>query len=217
MKLIIKKGEIVSGKKKEVLKTTIIVIIVILVVIYNFAYKKNKDEEYEDLEIINNENISNTEVREEVDKIKVYVTGEVKFPGVIELESGARIEDAINLAGGTTDKSDLSLINLAYSLEDGEKLYIPNLDENFKEQYITKENAEGIVESTNSDNKSKININTGDISELSNLPGVGSSLAQKIITYRQTNGKFKTIEDLKNVSGIGDKKYESLKEYICVK
>lgn len=204
-------------KKKEVLKTTIIVIIVILVVIYNFAYKKNKDEEYEDLEIINNENISNTEVREEVDKIKVYVTGEVKFPGVIELESGARIEDAINLAGGTTDKSDLSLINLAYSLEDGEKLYIPNLDENFKEQYITKENAEGIVESTNSDNKSKININTGDITELSNLPGVGSSLAQKIITYRQTNGKFKTIEDLKNVSGIGDKKYESLKEYICVK
>lgn len=204
-------------KKKEVLKTTIIVIIVILVVIYNFAYKKNKDEEYEDLEIINNENISNTEVREEVDKIKVYVTGEVKFPGVIELESGARIEDAINLAGGTTDKSDLSLINLAYSLEDGEKLYIPNLDENFKEQYITKENAEGIVESTNSDNKSKININTGDIAELSNLPGVGSSLAQKIITYRQTNGKFKTIEDLKNVSGIGDKKYESLKEYICVK
>lgn len=203
--------------RKEVLKTVVIVIIVILVVVYNFVYKKNKDEEYENLEIISNENIVNTEVREEIDKIKVYVTGEVKSPGVIELESGARIEDAINLAGGTTDKSDLSLINLAYSLEDGEKLYIPNLDENFKEQYITKENAEGIVESTNSDNKSKININTGDVSELSNLPGVGSSLAQKIITYRETNGKFKTIEDLKNVSGIGDKKYESLKEYICVK
>ena len=121
------------------------------------------------------------------------------------------------MSGGTTKLANLSLINLAYSLEDGEKLYIPSLNENFSEEYITKENAEGIIESTNSKSNSKVNINTGGINELSSLPGVGESLAQKIITYREQNGKFKKIEDLKNVSGIGDKKYESLKEYISVK
>ena len=201
--------------KKEALKIICIAIIIVIAIGYNFIYKKDSNEEYDYSEIVTNENIEVT--KEEEEKIKVYVTGQVNSPGVIELEHGARIEDAIILSGGTTKLANLSLINLAYSLEDGEKLYIPSLNENFSEEYITKENAEGIIESTNSKSNSKVNINTGGINELSSLPGVGESLAQKIITYREQHGKFKKIEDLKNVSGIGDKKYESLKEYISVK
>lgn len=201
--------------KKEILKNVIIVIIIIVVVIYNFVLKKDAVEEYDYSEIVSDENVMENEIIENT-KIKVYVTGAVNTPGVIELEEGARIEDAISLAGGVTAQSDLSKVNLAYSLEDGQKLYIPNISENFNEEYITTESIEGVVESTTG-SKSKVNINKGGVSELSSLPGVGESLAQKIITYREANGKFEKIDDLKNVTGIGDKKYESLKEYICVK
>ena len=166
--------------KKEALKIICIAIIIVIAIGYNFIYKKDSNEEYDYSEIVTNENIEVT--KEEEEKIKVYVTGQVNSPGVIELEHGARIEDAIILSGGTTKLANLSLINLAYSLEDGEKLYIPSLNENFSEEYITKENAEGIIESTNSKSNSKVNINTGGINELSSLPGVGESLAQKIIT-----------------------------------
>lgn len=203
--------------KKELIKTLGIVIIILIVIIYNFIYKKENEESYDYSEVITNESADDSNDKEEIEKIKVYVTGEVKHPGVIELELGSRIEDAIILAGGTTDSSDLSLINLAYTLEDGQKIYIPNVNENFTKVDSITENMEGIVESTNTNSKSKVNINTGGVSELSSLPGVGESLAQKIITYRETNGKFKKLDDLKNVTGIGEKKYDGLKEYICLK
>lgn len=202
--------------KKEILKVIIIAIIILVVGVYRFM-AKNRTEEYDYSDIVvNEENITNNEIVENT-KIKVYVTGEVNNPGVIELEDGNRIEDAIILAGGTTSESDLSNVNLAYTLEDGQKLYIPNINETFNQEYLTTENEEGIVESTTSDSNSKVNINSAEITELSSLPGVGEALAQKIITYRQQNGKFKKIEELKNVTGIGDKKYESLKDYISLK
>lgn len=173
---------------------------------------------YENL-TIENTSVQNTVEKEaelEENKIKVYVTGEVNSPGVIELEEGARIEDAISLAGGTTEKANLQDVNLAYCLEDGTKLYIPNINEKNVE-YLTSENGENIIENNSSSSETKVNINTGDIEELKKLPGVGDSLAQKIIDYRTQNGKFKSIEDLKNVSGIGDKKFESMKEFIVLK
>ncbi len=206
--------------KKEVLKTTIIIVIIIVIVIYNFVLKKDELEDLNYSELVVNENIEKDKV-EEIEKIKVYVIGQVNKPGVIELEYGARLEDAIILAGGTTEESDLSKINLACSLEDGQKIYIPSINEKNSDEYIITQNNDGIIEQSNissyNNNNSKININTGDIDELSNLPGVGKALAQRIIVYREENGKFKKIEDLKNVSGIGDKKYENLKEYICIK
>ena len=158
----------------------------------------------------NKENISEEEI------IKVYVTGEVNSPGVIELEGDSRIEDAITLAGGITEKANLSEVNLAYSLEDGQKLYIPSVDDKEEVEYLTTENGENILE-TNKEGNGKININTASLEKLETLPGVGEALGKRIIEYREENGKFEKIEDLKNVSGIGDKKFESLEEYIVVK
>lgn len=147
----------------------------------------------------------------------MYVTGQVNNPGVIELEYNSRIEDAINLAGGITNLANLEEVNLAYCLEDGQKLYIPSINDKKDKEYLITENGEEVIESNNKNAKGKININKGNIEELQSLPGVGEALAQRIITYREQNGKFNVIEELKNVSGIGEKKFENLKEYIDIK
>lgn len=193
-------------EKKSIILKGILLIVLIIIGVINFA-KGKEDEmfEIEESEFI--QNVENKVEIDEIEKIKVYVAGEVYSPGVFELEYGDRIEDAINLAGGVTENANLKNINLAYALEDGEKLYIPNINENDvnEENFFAEKK-----------NNSKININKSGIEQLITLPGVGNSLAQKIISYREENGKFKRIEDLKNVSGIGDKKYESLKELITI-
>lgn len=215
--------------KKEFLKKYIIIIIIILFGVCGFIfYKTSVDSFYEFEEIDSNnslyenriaENEEISEVKEnaeEIEKIKVYITGEVNSPGVKELDVGARIEDAINIAGGITNFANLKEVNLAYPLEDGQKIYIPNINEKIDE-YITANNGEGVIENIKDKNARKININNADLQQLCNLPGVGESLAQKIIEYRNDNGKFESVDELKNVTGIGEKKYESLKEYITVK
>ena len=193
----------------------IIVIIILIIIIYNFFISKN--EELISSNIVIENQIENIEKEKGVNKIKVYVTGEVNNPGVIELEENSRIEDAINLSGGLTNFANLQNVNLAFVLEDGQKLYIPNINDNENVEYISLENGDNIVETTKSNSKnSKININKAALNELETLPGVGASLAERIITYRKENGLFTSIEDLKNVSGIGEKKFENLKDYISI-
>lgn len=206
--------------KKIILKKIFVILIVLIISVCCFIFYKNEDEELfisEEISLeentYNNENILEIE---EVKKIKIHITGEVNSPGVKELDEGSRIEDAINIAGGLTESANISNVNLAYPLEDGQKIYIPNINENI-EEYIVKENGEGIVEDSKASSSERININKADTNQLCELPGVGESLATRIVTYREENGKFKSIEDLKNVSGIGEKKFESLKEYIVVK
>ncbi len=199
---------------KNILVKIITILIILLLIIYNFFIKKDKIEEFSYNDILVEKEQEDILIEESIN-IKVYVTGEVNNPGVIELPEGSRIEDAINLSGGITNLANLSEVNLAYSLEDGQKLYIPSINDEAETQYISVENGEKVIENGKS-NSSKVNINRGDINELKNLPGVGEALAQRIITYRNENGKFKNVEDLKNVSGIGEKKYDSLKEYIDV-
>ncbi len=209
------------NNKKEIIKTILIIIIILGVILYSFILFKNDTEEFSYSNILVNELEENKDLYTQANivenkKIKVYVTGEVNKPGVIELNKGDRIEDAINATGGVTKQADLNKVNLAYSLEDGQKIYIPNVNDLEDIEYITKENATGVIEG-GSKQTDKININTDNINELTNLPGVGQALAQKIINYRKENGDFKKIEDLKNVSGIGDKKFESLRDYIIIK
>ena len=170
----------------------------------------DKKEKIED----EKENISNKE-------ITVYVSGEVNKSGVVTLKEGDRLAVAVEKLGGTTKKADLNNINLAIRVKDEEHYIIPKIgeakQENLKDLNNTKdiENAEIKNENTEKDS-SKININTATLEELDKLPGVGEATANKIISHREENGQFKTIEDIKNVNGIGDKKFEKMKELICV-
>lgn len=146
-----------------------------------------------------------------VNSIYVDVGGEVKNPKVAELPEGSRVDDAIKAAGGLTASADLTDINRAAFLEDGQKVYIPALTE---EDDISSNEDTGRQEAAYSDGK--ININTADSDELQELTGVGPVTAQKIIDYRTENGRFSAIEDIKNVSGIGDKTFEKFKENIKI-
>lgn len=209
--------------KKEILKIILVLIIILGAVIFSIIYYKQETEAFAYENILKEESLqesSNIIVNEdeisELNTIKVYVTGEVNVSGVKELQEGARIEDAIIAAGGLTTMADITKVNLAYRLEDGQKLYIPSINDQNKE-YIASENGSGVIENAEEGSENIVNINNASLAELTKLPGVGESLAQRIVNYREENGKFKSIEDLKYVSGIGDKKFESLKEYIKVK
>ena len=151
-------------------------------------------------------------------KIVIHITGEIKKEGIIEINEGGRISDAIEEAGGLTNEADLNKINLAYELEDGQKIYIPNKKDKDVNEYITDGAYESVLQGDKIEsNTSYININKATAEELQTLNGIGESLAKSIIEYRETNGKFKNKEDLKNVAGIGDSKYDKIKDDIKVK
>ena len=165
-----------------------------------------------------------SETAEIEEKIVVHITGAVKKEGVIYLKKGARIVDAIKEAGGETKEADLSQVNLAYELQDGQKIYIPNKNEKVS-QYIISTNGETIDSNgANTGNEStstskegaKVNINTATQNELDGLPGIGPALAQRIIDFREENGNFKSIEDIQNVKGIGDSKFDEIRDKIVV-
>jgi len=142
-------------------------------------------------------------------KIKVYVTGEVKHPDVYELDTDSIVKDAIEKAGGTTEKADLIAINLAKRLSDGEQVIVPS-----KEQTAVNGTGNAQISGSNSAKSGKININTASKEELMNLPGIGDVKAQAIIDYRTKNGPFKDIHEIVNVSGIGEKTFEKIKDLI---
>lgn len=150
----------------------------------------------------------------ETAKIIVDIGGEVVSPMVVELDEGSRVGDAIEAAGGVTENADLTDINRAAFVEDGEKIYIPSAE-------IEGEDGEGDGEVSSSGRQTgrsdgRININTADSAQLQELDGIGPATAQKIIDYRKENGRFSSIEDIKNVSGIGDKSFEKIKDRIKV-
>lgn len=139
-----------------------------------------------------------------VKKINVYVSGQVKNISVVELEDNGnlRFVDAVNKAGGLTDLADTEAVNLAEPLTDGQHIHIP-AKEIFLQQSI----------SASSD---LVNINTADVERLATLKGIGPALAQRIIDYREQNGAFKSVDELKNVRGIGEKKFDAFKDKITI-
>ena len=140
--------------------------------------------------------------------IYVDVGGEVNYPGLYSLPEGSRVNDAIIIAGGATEKADLSEVNLAYILSDALKITIPK-----KEVEIKKKKAivsKSINISSNNSELGKININTASKEQLKTLYGIGDSTAEKIIKYREENGTFSNTEELKKVSGIGESKYDKI-------
>ena len=189
------------------------IILLILGIIYIIKIKVDESDNMSlILETSTNEVIANSN-NEEKATIKVHIDGQIKNRGVVELEEGSRLVDAVEKSGELTEEADTSNINLAYVLQDGEKVYI------YSKQEIEELKINGnLNEEISSMNKkdTKININTATQTELEEITGIGPSLAQRIIEYRESNGKFKNIEELKNVSGIGDKKFESMKSEITI-
>lgn len=224
----------------------IILVILILVggyFLYQYTQDLDYDKIYEKIEYweeeelkdneesianIENDLSSDEEKAENVtkNKIVIHIVGEVINNGVFELDEGSRIIDAVNIAGGLTENADVSKINLAYILSDEMKIYIPNKNEEMNKyvyesevEYITNESGDNVIERNKVESKEEnilININKATQTELETLPGIGPSIALKIIEYREENGNYTSIEDLKNVSGIGDGKFDRIKDLICV-
>lgn len=222
---------------KKINKKIIIIILIIIIIVGTTIYEKiikdrNLIEINEDIDITNTNEENTTEEQnttnsESNSKIIIYITGQVRKEGVYELDENSRITDAIEIAGGLKEDANIENINLAEVLEDGMKIYIPDKKEpnNYQSENknLIQKNTENTTENskkTNTDNKqnqnTKININTATQTELETLPGIGPSIALKIINYRKDNGKFKNINDIKNVSGIGDSKFNNIKNLIKV-
>ena len=145
-------------------------------------------------------------------RIAVHVSGAVANPDrVYYLQAEARVQDAIETAGGATEEADLSKLNLAQHSTDGQKIYVPRQGEDIRQD------AED-SEKTNVENQQKplTNINLASKIELDALPGIGAAYAQNILDYRRDHGEFKSIEEIMKVKGIGESTFEKIKEYITV-
>ena len=198
-------------------KKLLIIFISILIIICVSIYFFTKDEDTNILlsnELYTVDNTDNT--NEDLETIMVHIDGEVVTPGIISLKAGSRIADAIQACGGTTDISDISKINLAYELKDGQKVYIPSIYDVEDVEYIQNDAGNNVIIPDSSSSSALVNINSATQAELETLPGIGPSTAAKIIDYRNKNGDFKNIEDIMDVSGIGESKFNNIKDYICI-
>lgn len=198
------------------------IVILCLIGLFFIDRKDAKEESYNYLELetqnTSENNSEKSESEEESNIIYVHIAGEVANPGVVIAKEGDRIQDIIEKAGGVTELANLNKVNLAYKVEDGQKINIPNINDKDEEEYVSDNSGENVLESeTVSGKNGKVNINTATQTELETLSGIGPSTASKIIKYREENGKFKSIEDIKNVSGIGDAKYKNIEDSITVK
>ena len=218
-------------KNKKIIGLVIITIIIFIVSIFLYKQKSSNafKEEYmtEIFEEESNDNMEYTETLEEdttiinedsIDRNKliVEIKGEVAKPDVYQLEEGSIIKDLIDMAGGVTEEADLSRINRAEELLNHELIIIGNINDE-TESSVVQNNSTYSSNGNNSDKVSTlININTADLEQLKEITGIGNIKAQSIIDYREANGGFKSLEELKNVDGIGDKTFEKIKEQITL-
>jgi competence protein ComEA len=221
---------------KDKKKIGILIILIIVIAAFAFLYlksgfrelkKNDKESIFVDSEVSDeseaksaNKNLKSnnngTESKETTIPVKdksivVEIKGEVKKPDVYMLDENAIIKDLIEKAGGLTENADISSINRAKKLQNHELIFIANKNETNIENQNTNSN---LTSNNKKDSSKKVNINSATIEELKTLNGVGDSKAKSIIEYREQNGGFKTIDDIKNVTGIGEKMFERIKEQI---
>ena len=203
--------------KQKIIIGVIGALIILGVGVYIYVTNSTK-EEYDFNDFYTNVETDSSEGN----TIIVHITGEVKNAGIIELPEESRIADAIEKAGGVTKEADLNQVNLAFVLSDGQKIYIPNKKESKENEgkaYITAESGNNVIikDKVEGGKTQKVNINEAKQEDFEQLPGIGPSIAKKIVEYRQQNGKFTSIDELQEVKGIGEAKFENIKEYIMVK
>lgn len=188
-------------------KGLVIVLIIALLVMAGVGIKiRGKEQEiaFSAFEGYNNETVEEITIDNKTKgTIYVDIDGAVNKPGVYELKDGDRVNDAINVAGGLLNSAYTKNLNKAKKLIDGEKIYI-----------ITQE--EALIEEALNESSNLINLNTASLSDLMSLPGIGEVYAKRIIDYRKEKN-FDQIEEIKNISGIGEKTFEKIKDLITVK
>jgi competence protein ComEA len=187
--------------------TKLIVIIVLSVITCLTGCEKDEEMELETVSVegLDEKGVSREETEVERETIYVHVCGEVKCPGVYELEAGSRVYEAIEAAGGVTSKAAEDALNQAEILEDGQKIQVLSKEAVHREQQNTDLNADG-----------KMNINSASKEELMTLPGVGESKADAIIRYRSENGNFKSIEEIMEIEGIKEGVFKKIEDQITV-
>ncbi len=205
------------NQKQKIIGIIVIAIVILVIGYYYINSTKDVYASQGNLNIV--EESEETEVEQKNETIKVHITGAVKKSGIVEIEEKSRIGDAIEAAGGITEDANLTDVNLAYVVQDGQKICIPSIDEKqntiTEDTVVSAEAGYGVIE-VHTEYNTLVNINKANVTELMIIPGIGEATAAKIIEYRKTNGNFKKIEDIKKVSGIGDSKYNTIKEYITV-
>lgn len=159
-------------------------------------------------------------------EVVVDVKGQVKHPGVYTVSANTRIQGIIQTAGGLNDKADVSALNLAQTVSDQSVVYVPKKGEKIPNQFAQSNTGNQSLASSSqqstsattagSNSNGKVNLNTASKSDLMQLNGIGEKKAEQIIAHRDQNGQFKQIEQLKDVSGIGEKTFDQLKDAICV-
>lgn len=194
-------------------------LIIVIVALFANNYVKNNEDDLLKSEITlldkSSDALSPADEDEnvEINEMKVYISGEISKEGVYEFEDGDRLDDLIKKAGGLTENANAKDLNLAMKLEDEMKIYIPSIYEISSDD--TADTIPIITSDSKDSSKDKININKASKEELMSLPNIGDKRADSILEYRESN-TFETIEDIKNVNGIGEKFYQSLKDLITV-
>lgn len=207
----------ITRTQKSIFAVVVFVLIIISGTIYMRQERATEIELGEAIELKEAAPQASAEMQADIEpaEISVYICGNVKSPGVVKVKEGTRLAEAIAMVGGASEEADLNSVNLAYRLADEDMVYIPKKGEELKS---TGKNIPGVntVKSVTVNGSGKININTAGESELDTLEGVGPATAKAIIQYRNQNGPFKSIEEIKNVKGIGDSKFNSMKDSITV-
>ena len=197
---------------KETIKKAALPVVVVAALLFfwmgeNGEKAQIKENDRPVSEIVEQQSVEETSIDDVKSEIYVDISGCVYNPGVYKIKGGTRLFQVSEKAGGLTPEADTDSINQAEEVYDGQKILISSKGNSGENQM-----SPAVQESQNG----KININTADSLKLQEIPGVGPTTAQKIIDYRQNYGKFKSKEDIVNVSGIGEKTYENIKDYIIV-
>lgn len=197
---------------RRLLAIAAIVIVVLFWAGMKYGEIKNTSQQMED-KAIEDLTADNEKTQPESEYIQVYVTGQVAAPRVLKLKSGARVFEAVEQVQ-LLPEADIKNINMARVLQDEEAVVIPGPEAALQ---AAADNS-GIISTGGGMSQGLVNINTADVTEMDEkLPGIGPALAQRIVDYRTANGPFASVEDIKNVSGIGDKKFADFKNLITVR
>lgn len=193
--------------KKNYKTVGIVVVIVLISVFLIFSYARGGREDLiknnsEDI-FLEEEQQEGTEINKK--EIVVEIKGEIKNPDVYWVKEESIIEDLILIAGGLTEEADVNSINRAEMLKNHQSIVIPNKNEQ-----------KTVGKISNSGKNNLVNINTASVNELDSLPGIGASRAEDIVKYREDNNGFKSIEEIKNITGIGESIYGKLKDKITI-